>query len=50
MPNYPRIDLDNPYLSRRSDMDIVDSKPWGLGMWTQSHMGSRNMDSKPYGV
>jgi hypothetical protein len=31
MPNYPRIDTGNPYLSRRYDMDIIDSKPWGLG-------------------
>lgn len=31
MPNFPRIDTNNPYLSRRFDMDIVDSKPWGLG-------------------
>jgi len=31
MPNYPRIDLNNPYLSRRYDMTIMDSKPWGSG-------------------
>ncbi|KXZ47643.1 hypothetical protein GPECTOR_34g802 [Gonium pectorale] len=31
MPNYPRVDTDNPYLSCRFDQSIVDSKPWGRG-------------------
>ncbi|KAG2435224.1 hypothetical protein HXX76_007306 [Chlamydomonas incerta] len=31
MPNYPKVDTDNPYLSCRYDQSIVDSKPWGRG-------------------
>ncbi|GFR44470.1 hypothetical protein Agub_g5733 [Astrephomene gubernaculifera] len=31
MPNYPRVDTDNPFLSCRYDQSIVDSKPWGRG-------------------
>ncbi|MEW5315450.1 MAG: hypothetical protein WDW38_006877 [Sanguina aurantia] len=31
MPNYPQIDMDNSFLSSRSDMAIIDSKPWGMG-------------------
>lgn len=39
MPNFPRIDTNNPYLSRRFDMDIVDSKPWGLGALQPGQQG-----------
>jgi hypothetical protein len=28
IPNYPHISLDNPWLSSRYDMTIIDSKPW----------------------
>ncbi|GLC36632.1 hypothetical protein PLESTM_000483100 [Pleodorina starrii] len=31
MPNFPKVDTDNPYLSCRYDQSIVDSKPWGRG-------------------
>ncbi|KAG1676909.1 hypothetical protein FOA52_014785 [Chlamydomonas sp. UWO 241] len=31
MPNFPRVDTANPYLSRTYMMDIIDSKPWGTG-------------------
>ncbi|KAG2489549.1 hypothetical protein HYH03_012000 [Edaphochlamys debaryana] len=31
MPNYPKIDTDNPYLSCRYDQSIMDSKPWAQG-------------------
>ncbi|KAK3235068.1 hypothetical protein CYMTET_54710 [Cymbomonas tetramitiformis] len=29
MANYPRVDLDNPYLLARFDGAVIDSKPWG---------------------
>ncbi|GIL65077.1 hypothetical protein Vafri_18921 [Volvox africanus] len=31
MPNFPKVDTNNPYLSCRYDQSIVDSKPWGPG-------------------
>ncbi|KAJ3680273.1 hypothetical protein LUZ60_016551 [Juncus effusus] len=31
IPNYPRIDLDNPYLISRYDGTVIDAKPWGTG-------------------
>jgi hypothetical protein len=31
MPNYPRIDKGNPYLTSRYDGRVVDSLPWGRG-------------------
>ena len=36
MPNFPKVDAGNPYLSRRYDMDIIDSKPWGHGRVTET--------------
>ncbi|GAX79643.1 hypothetical protein CEUSTIGMA_g7084.t1 [Chlamydomonas eustigma] len=36
MPNFPRIDIGNPYLSRTYEMDVIDSKPWGDGDQTCS--------------
>lgn len=41
MPGYPRMDIDNPYLTARYDGGIIDSLPWGTG-WAadpQVHRG-----------
>jgi hypothetical protein len=34
MPNYPKVDVDNPYLIARYDRSVIDSKPWGRGLCT----------------
>ena len=33
MLGYPKIDEDNPYLISRYDGIIIDSKPWGYGLY-----------------
>ncbi|KAF5831168.1 hypothetical protein DUNSADRAFT_13496 [Dunaliella salina] len=35
MPNFPKVALDNPYLSSTIEMNVIDSKPWGLGVKVQ---------------
>lgn len=39
MPNFPKIDIGNPYLSSRYDMTIIDSKPWGQGAGSETSTG-----------
>lgn len=34
IPDYPRIDVNNPYLISRFDGTVIDARPWGIGSET----------------
>eukprot|EP00803_Ostreobium_quekettii_P004429 evm.model.scf_338.3 EVM.evm.TU.scf_338.3 scf_338:51123-51557(+) len=37
IPNYPRVDMSNPYLFARFDGAVIDAKPWGHGQLSLEH-------------